>query len=498
MNRNKLEDNSEQICLANEYVEEAIRFLKEGRLNEAEKTTLRAIEIYREQHQMRQLAFTLNLLFVIYDDFGNDAAAVECLLDALDIVLAEGIYDTMTKIYINLGSILKNLKSFEQAEVYFQAASDAFEKAQSLGMLKEAEERSILLVLNMNLASVHCKTGNFKKAEKYYLAAKEKAEKEANQDFSFTFRSFEIYVLWKIGQKENAEKLLDSLLEELQHANYTRDYQEVMASILELLEELEDYSRWEQILMLMEHHLEENVGIKVQLELKKRWVEYYQRIGNTEKYQQYCAEFFVLWQKKEEADIRKAADVMELKVEMRASARQRKRTEKLINLDPLTQVGNRNKLTEDSKEYLANSIEKHAPVTIGLIDLDHFKECNDTWGHIIGDLCLQKVAEIMKEKVGSKGSIYRYGGDEFVLLLSETDEEGVRNLAEEIKQALDKTRIADGKSAQNIRMTVSQGYACTYASGQDSLQELISLADQSLYFVKRNGRNHYHILMEEK
>ncbi len=133
---------------------------------------------------------------------------------------------------------------------------------------------------------------------------------------------------------------------------------------------------------------------------------------------------------------------------------------------------------------------------MGVLDIDYFKQHNDTYGHIQGDTCLQKVAEVLSEMAQGIGQVYRFGGDEFVMLLVEGESGKVAQIAESVKEGLARERIKNENSRVIPEITISQGYVCFVPKGDETAGELIKHADVALYHVKENGRNGYHIIEE--
>lgn len=122
-----------------------------------------------------------------------------------------------------------------------------------------------------------------------------------------------------------------------------------------------------------------------------------------------------------------------------------------------------------------------------MVDLDHFKSVNDSYGHPAGDVVLQKVAEAMGTQLRASDTLYRYGGEEFVVLLPETDRRGALTVAESIRHKVADTAIVmDGQ--QTVTITVSIGVACFPQDTQDR-DDLLKKADQAVYVAKNNGRN---------
>ncbi|MGR9117416.1 MAG: GGDEF domain-containing protein [Gammaproteobacteria bacterium] len=153
--------------------------------------------------------------------------------------------------------------------------------------------------------------------------------------------------------------------------------------------------------------------------------------------------------------------------------------------DSLTQTRNRAAFNDTiSREmHLANRNNKN----LGLIfmDIDHFKMINDQFGHKCGDIALASVAKRIKENIRSSDIIFRYGGEEFVILLSDTDMEGTRLLAERIRQNIESHTLAYG--LQTLKITVSLGISTLRSN--DSIENFMMRADQALYKAKKNGRN---------
>lgn len=122
-----------------------------------------------------------------------------------------------------------------------------------------------------------------------------------------------------------------------------------------------------------------------------------------------------------------------------------------------------------------------------MFDLDHFKRINDKFGHAAGDEVLKNLARLVRESMREHDELYRYGGEEFLLLLPETGNEGELTVAEKVRRAVETQRFRhDGKALPVI--TVSVGVACLPDKGT-SLSEALAAADAALYRAKQRGRN---------
>jgi diguanylate cyclase (GGDEF)-like protein/PAS domain S-box-containing protein len=158
----------------------------------------------------------------------------------------------------------------------------------------------------------------------------------------------------------------------------------------------------------------------------------------------------------------------------------------LAATDSLTGTLNRRAFLEKANEEIYRSARYDKPLTVAMFDLDDFKQVNDTYGHHIGDRCIVMLADIVKSSVRQSDLFARFGGEEFVLLLPETQLAPALQLCERLRQKVAAQWIeTDGDP---ISVTVSVGLA-DFQQNTTTLEEIIARADAALYTAKRNGRN---------
>jgi len=160
--------------------------------------------------------------------------------------------------------------------------------------------------------------------------------------------------------------------------------------------------------------------------------------------------------------------------------------ESLAVTDALTGLSVRGYFMDRAREELARSKRHKLSCTLLMTDLDHFKEKNDTYGHLVGDVVLKDVANLLKRNLREVDLIARYGGEEFILLLIETDVEQALPIAQRLKQLVEVHPIR--AYDELLTQTVSVGLA-GYPHDAQTLETLIERADQALYAAKRAGRN---------
>jgi diguanylate cyclase (GGDEF)-like protein/PAS domain S-box-containing protein len=155
--------------------------------------------------------------------------------------------------------------------------------------------------------------------------------------------------------------------------------------------------------------------------------------------------------------------------------------------DPLTHCVNRRHFLEQSNLELERARRFQRPLSILMLDLDHFKDVNDTFGHAIGDKVLQEIVLVCQLNIRTIDILARYGGEEFTILLPETDDCAALQAAERIRTIIEATAIATEHGA--VLVTVSIGVANRNGEEAVSLARLLERADQALYASKNAGRN---------
>lgn len=156
--------------------------------------------------------------------------------------------------------------------------------------------------------------------------------------------------------------------------------------------------------------------------------------------------------------------------------------------DPLTHLSNRRSILSSLSLEHERSRRHGASFSILLVDLDHFKRINDSWGHPAGDQVLVEAAKTLKNSVRQNDHVGRYGGEEFLVILPGTDTEGAYQLAERCREQLERMKIftADGST---LRITASMGLFCNEHLNAASAEKMLHYADEALYKAKEGGRN---------
>jgi len=170
-----------------------------------------------------------------------------------------------------------------------------------------------------------------------------------------------------------------------------------------------------------------------------------------------------------------------------SNIRLRQRLQEQSIRDPLTGAFNRLYLEETLTLELPRAARKQKPVSVVMLDIDHFKKFNATFGHPVGDQALIRLVGVLKGHVRGEDIVCRTGGEEFIMVLPETDKEVALRRAELLRTSVETMRI-EYNSIHLDPITISLGVA-TFPQDGAGMPEILEKADQALYKAKRNGRN---------
>ncbi len=161
--------------------------------------------------------------------------------------------------------------------------------------------------------------------------------------------------------------------------------------------------------------------------------------------------------------------------------------EKLSYMDSLTGIPNRHCVEIRFEEELNRAQRHNLPIACIMIDIDHFKQINDTYGHAAGDYVLREIGRLFKENKRTHEMVGRYGGEEFVMLLEQSNSQEAVNASERFRSIIEKYPFFF--SGNTIKVTVSIGATATIPTVDDTIKSILEMADKALYTAKNNGRN---------
>ncbi|SAL76224.1 diguanylate cyclase [Caballeronia peredens] len=182
-------------------------------------------------------------------------------------------------------------------------------------------------------------------------------------------------------------------------------------------------------------------------------------------------------------------DISERKRTEEKLAQLQKELERLSFSDSLTGVGNRRRFDDVMAREWDAARASGKPLSLVMIDIDFFKSYNDYYGHLQGDECLKRIARVLGDAAGDTHFLGRFGGEEFALILADTDAEAAMRVAERCRTLIADEAIAHVRSPHNQQVTASFGVGTVLPGDRMDVTTFINLTDAQLYQAKDNGRN---------
>lgn len=170
-----------------------------------------------------------------------------------------------------------------------------------------------------------------------------------------------------------------------------------------------------------------------------------------------------------------------------------KRYEQLSTIDELTGLNNRRYFFREAEGMLARSRRQRQACSLMLLDVDYFKQINDSWGHVVGDKVLCAIADVIRQEARGGDLVSRVGGEEFVIMLPESGVEGADLMAQRVQERM--AHLDFGPQIGNLKLTASIGISCYVPEADEQahvhllVDQLYAQADSAMYDAKRQGRN---------
>lgn len=461
-----------------------------------------SVNLFQQSGDVRQAALARSYFGVVFLSLGEYSRAAEILSQALrdaesvpDPSLAAEILNDLSYNYVLAGEPEIALEHLQRSLEVFRQTGDELRLSWALESMAQAH-----LLAGSQAEALACVQ------EALELVRRNNIRRDMAR---FSISAGEIYRA--VGDVSAAMEMFQEGLDLARRYDLEGDECNALYLIAELCQAAGDYSRAQELL-LEAAAIAERTGMKPQLRqccrllstVYKNQGDFRSALAYHERFYQIDREIFnaendtrlrsiqALYQVEA---ARKEAELYHLRAKaLQAEIEERRRTEAILEhaakTDPLTDLLNRRAFFEVAEAAFQHARQAGKRLSIILIDVDHFKQVNDTFGHLVGDQALALIAGRLRNHLRSADQIARYGGEEFIILLEGVPLEGALNMAHRLLHAVSDSPIhARGKI---VPVTVSLGVACLNPDAEEkpeNLDQLVAQADAALYAAKDRGRN---------
>lgn len=456
-------------------------------------SAIKAVAMLKDTEEYKLLANAYNVLGFSYNEQENFQMALASYDKAYRILRKHRIYDD-NRLYV-----LNNISSSYSLMGDVKSAIQYLNECLELVHTRFPDNTSDMLMFSVNLADKHMKLGEYEKARDILKSAAawiEETDRRALAcDYYLRCASIEYGTEnWAEGNKytDEAFNLIDDETD-------AYPLYEDLREIAHILVKNGDRERVKKIFDLMADYAERNPDTIEQLCSCRMIAEYYRSIGEYELALDAYERLDELYDKRlnevKAIQLNVHRRMQEADVEINKLNRRIKENEKLVSREPLTGLLNRAALLRVSSEFIETAAKKKERVGAIFIDIDYFKECNDTYGHAKGDEIIREIARVCQKEDKGNVRFARYGGDEFFGITHGLNDGELAEIAKRIAARIREADIPNEKNPNGHRVTLSIGLVnVSIAERTNTIIDIANYADKAVYHAKSTGKNSIYML----
>ncbi|MEG1595981.1 MAG: tetratricopeptide repeat-containing diguanylate cyclase [Lachnospiraceae bacterium] len=498
-NEGRKNNDTQQMSYGEYYMGEAQFFL--GRSAKLMQYATKSMMYFKKINDSIMISRCYNLMGIAYSSTEDYQLSLDSYMNALNIALNHQKINNKNALMNNIGVVYLQMGDVSSALKYFRQAY------QKLRKKKRTNSKDLLFNVIINYADTLCH------AEEYDLALHylEETKQDKNCTMGYMDKLLIQVLHTKIfyGKKEleRANQSFDEMMEMLKDGYDSFDVHSDYGRIGEVLITLEEYRRLEQIIQYLKDCASGNHVTADWIRAYRLEVKYFNKIGDTERELDALRKYRKMLEQREVERAKSQLEVLRNQMILRKTIEKYKKESEemeemrlLSERDALTGLLNRHSLNQLMDKYFKVAQKENKKFGCIFLDVDCFKEYNDTYGHVSGDACLQKVASVCKNLESENCFFSRYGGDEFFGVITGETDEGLKNRASEIMGQLLDMSIEHKNSKVMNRVTVSIGLVNMELTEEDNIIDFVNFSDRALYHAKERGRNSacFYNLIEKK
>lgn len=465
------------------------------------KNLVKAVEHLQLAEEYSLLARAYNLLGINALTSGDRMLALDYYLEALtyaeqgDSGITEGI------IRCNMGSIYLEIEDFDRAVSYFTVGIRVLARFK-----KDAMYYRNMEVCYNKLGVSLIRSGKLEKAGKILARAEKLYEKDPQK---IQFPGHYVILLLGLhyarakGDKDREDALIDEIMELLSEYTVSTDSLEDICDFAQLLLTMGRIRELERVLEMLWKRVEEFQITVQKIRVTELRVAYLRIIGDDEetmKTLEYAYKLYLRYKADQMETNRFSLNMRQRMEELRQrQAKIQEENERLARqatIDELTGLPNRYDLNEYAEEAFGRAVKNKTSLAVEILDIDYFKQYNDTYGHQAGDVCIQKVAAEISRLSKEHPGVYaaRYGGDEFVIIYENYTDDEVAEMAERLRFRIRELALRNQGAGSGAVVSISQGIRNSVPVSGNKLWDYMYAADNALYDIKKTNKGNVELI----
>lgn len=452
---------------------------------------LNALRYLGNSGQWCLAARAYNVMGITSVSRGNTVAAMEYYMSGLYICEEHDVKSMQSSIELNLGYLYLDAGVYKEAEEYFLKAYNEYVRTPA-----EKRRNETLAMIYTNLATCSLLAAELDKAKEYIGKLKDECQASfSNMDYIYV-ECLEVRFHHICGDYESRDKIIDDVKRRLSRNVLIMDIFDDIYDFCNLMIEIDRLDVLQEIIERLDEPIKKTQINNLKRKFLTLKIKLYMKNGDKEACDGALVSFFDLSEKLEKdkqkmiasiLHVRKSVDKMKDR-QMVLEAEKLKLLER-SETDQLTGIANRYRLLQYAQSSLAKCKKERIPLAYEVLDIDYFKQYNDTYGHQAGDECIKAVAGILSDIQNDSIFAARYGGDEFVVIYVGMSVEEVVRTAEFLKRRAQELGSVYKGSGVDVGVTISQGICHCIPEEDSKDRDYLYSADIMLYNVKRKKRN---------
>ncbi|MBO4383883.1 MAG: GGDEF domain-containing protein [Clostridia bacterium] len=450
--------------------------------------SMKAVTLLQDTGEYELLAKSCSALGYAYTHQGNNQMALFYDERAYSIVKKHRIRgQTRLAVMNNLATGYRALEETQKSIRYGNECLDLLRKEQ-------CEDYDDLVMYSLNLAEYYKDNGELKIAMEILKSLSAYLEKVEYSPFVCDYYLRSAIVSYLSEDVTAGNSYMDTAFTLIPEKTYPLPLYDDLHEVSRLLLNHRDRERAKTILDIMTIYAEKNPGTLEQLFAASMMANYYNTFAEYQLASEYFAKYEALKERQEreqkEMQMTLHRITQKTETEVRKLRRRIQESEALASLEPMTKLLNRSALLRISSEFIESAAKKKQKVGAVFIDIDFFKECNDTYGHAKGDEIIREVARACRKQETANIRFARYGGDEFFGITKGLTDDQVCEVARRICQIIRNADIPNANNPAGGRITLSVGVVNVPITARtDTILEIANYADKALYHAKNAGKN---------
>lgn len=486
------EHNRYEVAYAHLYMGDTLFSL--GRNEDAIRHMLKGEQLQKEHGYYELLMKSYNIMAIIYMSQDDDFLALDYFYRAMELAAYHGNYVLLGLLYNNIGVLLHNRGDAAGAAAYFEKGYEISKKNGAKG-----EDISYATAqFFVNMSGKYIEEKDYQKAKEYLDRAVDEPRMKESDIERVNILSAYALTLQGLGDVAAAYKACAEVLAMPQKLYQEKELFADFCDICTVLMELGYSQEAETVLAGLEKVYAQGDITSCKILLCDLQIKYYQTVENEMELVRCYKRYYELRQcirEEKNRSIAAAIDNRRRLEEIRLkNARLDEDNRELVlksEIDELTGIHNRYGIRRRFNELYRKAKADRQKLFVAIFDIDYFKTYNDTYGHLQGDECLRRVAQIFKDTAGEAFFASRYGGDEFLAVGINKTKNTAEGFARELLDNIRLAQIPFLHSAAGEHVTISLGAVNVAAESVSGITELIYGADRVLYKVKASGKNNF-------